>query len=95
MSEGKVEFRRARTGDIEAAIPLLYSSGPAVFDFIFKHAGHTSQDFLRYTLSDGAGELGYRNHVVGEMDGKVIAIGAAFGGETTLPFFLSAARQIA
>jgi len=95
MSAETVQFRRASPGDLEAAIPLLYSSGPPVFDYIFKHAGHSSQDFLRYTFMDGAGELGYKNHVVGEMNGKVIAIGAAFGGDTTLPFFLAAARQIA
>lgn len=85
-----VHFRDATPKDVDAAIPLIFSSGPGAFDYIFSPKPGQAQEFLRYTFQDGAGEFGYKNHIVGELDGKVVAIGAAFDGESTLNFFLAA-----
>ncbi|MFN8383938.1 MAG: GNAT family N-acetyltransferase [Anaerolineales bacterium] len=89
-----VHFRNATPKDVDAAVPLIFSSGPGAFNYIFSPKPGLAQEFLRYTFQDGAGELGYKNHIVGELDGKVVAVGAAFDGETTLKFFLAAGRQI-
>ncbi len=89
-----VHFRDATPKDVDAAIPLIFSSGPGAFDYIFSPKPGQAQEFLRYTFQDGSGEFGYKNHVVGEFDGKVVAIGAAFDGESTLKFFLAMGRQI-
>ena len=89
-----VHFRDATPKDVDAAIPLIFSSGPGAFDYIFSPKPGQAQEFLRYTFQDGAGEFGYKNHIVGELDGKVVAVGAAFDGDTTLNFFLAAGRQI-
>jgi ribosomal protein S18 acetylase RimI-like enzyme len=99
MSEGlvksEVRFRPATAADVAAAVPLIHSSGPAAFDYVFALAGgDDAQGFLRYAFVDGAGEFGWRNHVVGELDGKVVAAGAGFSGSTKWPFTLAAARQI-
>jgi ribosomal protein S18 acetylase RimI-like enzyme len=88
MSDETVQFREARTGDVDEAVPLIYSSGPAAFDFVFSRKTGQSLEFLRFAFLDG------KNHIVGEQNGKVIAIGTAFDGSTGFPFFLSAARQI-
>ena len=40
MSHQTVQFRTAVSGHVEAAIPLIYSSGPAAFD------GSTALPFL-------------------------------------------------
>ncbi|WP_449424134.1 GNAT family N-acetyltransferase [Rhodanobacter lindaniclasticus] len=53
-----------------------------------------AQAFLRRAFVDGAGEFGWRNHVVGELDGVVVAAGAGYGGATKWPFTRAAARQI-
>jgi ribosomal protein S18 acetylase RimI-like enzyme len=88
-------FRPAAPADAPAAVPLIYSSGPAAFDYVFALAGHTAaQEFLRRAFVDGAGEFGWRNHWVGELDGRVVAVGAGYGGESGLAFMLAAARQI-
>ncbi len=88
-------FRPAQADDVETAIPLIYSSGPAAFDYVFKHpARGSAQDFLRYAFLDGVGEFGYRNHTVAEVEGKVVGIGAGFSGREAMPFTLAAARQI-
>src|SRR5690349_17593769 len=94
MSDETIQFREAGPGDVEEAVPLIYSSGPAAFDFVFSRKPGQSLEFLHFAFLDGAGEMGYKNHIVGEQNGRVIAVGAAFDGSTGFPFFLSAARQI-
>ncbi|MCJ1884676.1 GNAT family N-acetyltransferase [Pseudomonas sp. LA21] len=88
-------FRRARPDDVDAAIPLIYSSGPDAFDYAFARPGRNSaQDFLRYAFLQGGGQFGWRQHWVGERDGEVVAAGTVFGGEVNLGYMLAATRQI-
>jgi ribosomal protein S18 acetylase RimI-like enzyme len=90
-----LRFRPATPADADAAVPLIYSSGPAAFDYVFAVPGRgTAQEFLRRAFTDGAGEFGCRNHVVGLREGRVVAAGAAWNGSSTLAFTLAAARQI-
>ena len=89
------QFRPATAADADAAVPLIYSSGPAAFDFVFSVPGRASAlDFLRHAFLDGAGEFGFRNHVVAEHNGAVVATGAAWGHRSNPGFALAAARQI-
>jgi hypothetical protein len=62
-------------------VPLIYSSGPAAFDFVFATEKHSAQDFLRTAFIDGAGEFGFRNHTVAVAKNIVVGIGAAFSGD--------------
>ena len=88
-------FRRARPADVDAAVPLIYSSGPDAFDYAFARPGRNSaQDFLRYAFLQGGGQFGWRQHWVGEHDGQVVAAGTVFGGEANLGYLLAATRQI-
>jgi len=89
-----VTFRPASPGDAADVVPLIYSSGPAAFDYVFTLPGRVSAlEFLHRAFVDGAGEFGFRNHVVGVADGAV-AVGAAWSGDANLAFTLAAARQI-
>jgi ribosomal protein S18 acetylase RimI-like enzyme len=91
----QVQFRRATPGDAEAAVPLIYSSGPDAFDYVFMaRDGGDALGFLQHCFVDGAGEFGWRNHWVGVIGDRVVAVGAGYGGETKWPFTLAAARQI-
>jgi ribosomal protein S18 acetylase RimI-like enzyme len=90
-----LNFRPAVAADAEAAVPLILSSGPAAFDYVFAVPGKaTASEFLLRAFRDGAGEFGWRNHVVAERDGQVVAAGAGWSGEAGLVFTLAAARQI-
>jgi len=90
-----IAIRQARPADSGAAVPLIYSSGPAAFDFVFSHPRRgLPLDFLHRAFIDGSGEFGYRNHIVVEVDGAVIGVGAGYSGATALSFTLAAARQI-
>ena len=91
----EVTFRPATPSDADAAVPLIYSSGPAAFDYVFSVPGRaTALQFLHRAFVDGAGEFGHRNHVVGVLEGRVVAAGAAWNGTSTLAYTLAAARQI-
>jgi ribosomal protein S18 acetylase RimI-like enzyme len=95
MTLAGLTFRPATAADMAAAVPLIHSSGPAAFDYVFAVPGMgDAQAFLRRAFADGAGEFGWRNHVVGVLDGVVVAVGAGFGGDTKWRFTLAAARQI-
>lgn len=91
----QVRFRPAAATDVGAAVPLIHSSGPAAFEYVFAVPGRSdAQAFLRHAFVDGAGEFGWRNHCVGELDGRVVAVGAGYGASTHWAFTLAAARQI-
>jgi ribosomal protein S18 acetylase RimI-like enzyme len=95
MTMAELGFRPARAADVAAAVPLIHSSGPEAFEFVFAVPGvGDGQAFLRRAFVDGAGEFGWRNHVVGVLDGAVVAVGAGYGGDTKWPFTWAAARQI-
>lgn len=82
-----IVLRPATPDDADAAIPLIYSSGPAVLDYIF--TSRNKEDVfacMRRGFVRNAGELGYAIHTVAELDGKIVGIGAAFAGDTTLRF---------
>lgn len=90
-----VILRPARPEDVGAALPLLYSTGPDLFDYTFKHVTKGSAlDFLQHAFVDGKGEFGYQNHIVVVRHDAVVGIGAAFSGEQVLGFSLAVARQI-
>jgi ribosomal protein S18 acetylase RimI-like enzyme len=90
-----LSFRPADPADVDDAVPLIYSSGPSAFDYVFGVPGGISAlEFLRRAFVDGAGEFGYRNHVVGVDHGVCVAIGAVWSGASSLAFMLAAVRQI-
>jgi ribosomal protein S18 acetylase RimI-like enzyme len=94
-NEPTVTFRAAEAGDADQAVPLIYSSGPAAFDYVFSHdrPGHALA-FLRFAFADGGGEFGFRNHVVALQDGGIVGAGAAWDGRVALRFTVAAAAQI-
>ena len=88
-------FRPARASDADAAVPLILSSGPAAFSYVFDVPGRgDAGPFLRRAFAHGGGEFGWRNHVVGELDGRVVAAGAAWSGRATPRFTRAALGQV-
>jgi ribosomal protein S18 acetylase RimI-like enzyme len=88
-------FRPARADDVYLAVPLIYSSGPLAFDYIFHHPRKgRSLDFLRAAFVDKRGEFSYSNHTVAEQDRQIVGVGACFSGDSTLSFTVAAALQL-
>jgi ribosomal protein S18 acetylase RimI-like enzyme len=88
-------FRAATPADVADAVPLIYSSGPAEFDYVFDIGGtRDAQAFLRFAYLHGGGEFGWQVHRVAEIGGRVAAVGAAFDGRAVLRFTIANALQI-
>jgi ribosomal protein S18 acetylase RimI-like enzyme len=91
----EVQFRKATPKDADAAIPLIYSSGPAAFDYVLAHRTRIdSQEFLHRAFIQGGSEFGYENHDIGVSDGKVVAIGTGFNGEERNNFTLATLKML-
>ena len=94
-NQAALTFRAASQADVADAVPLIYSSGPAAFDYVFDIGGtRDAQAFLRFAYLHGGGEFGWRAHRIAEVGGQVAAVGAAFDGRTVLRFAIAAALQI-
>ncbi|MBI41847.1 MAG: GNAT family N-acetyltransferase [Leptospiraceae bacterium] len=88
-------FRAATPNDAKVIAPLVYSSGPAAFDYIFSHKTKLNAiDFLSRTLQKPGGEFGYKNHRVAEINGTPVGVATSFSGSESLSFMLVAIRQI-
>lgn len=80
------EIRDARPEDVEAMVPLIFSSGPDAFNYVFSHRTKVSaQGFLARAFLREDSDFSYRNHVAGTLDGRVIASGAVFRGTEMIP----------
>lgn len=75
-----LQLRPARAADASALVPLVYDAGSAAFDYILAHGRHRATDFLRFALADGHGLIGWRNHHVAVLDGRVVASAAFYSG---------------
>jgi ribosomal protein S18 acetylase RimI-like enzyme len=88
-------FRAAAPVDVADVVPLIYSSGPAAFDYVFDIGGTKgAREFLRFAYLAGEGEFGWRAHRVAETAGQIAAAGAAFDGRDVLRFTIANVLRI-
>ena len=93
--QATLTFRAATPKDVADAVPLIYSSGPSAFDYVFNIGGsRDARAFLSFAYLQGGGEFGWQTHRVGEIGGRVVATGAAFDGRAVLRFTTAGALQI-
>jgi ribosomal protein S18 acetylase RimI-like enzyme len=86
--------RPAQASDIDAAVPLIYSSGIQAFEYGFSHSNYQALDFLRFAFSDGRGFFGWRNHSVVTLDKSVVGIGAFYSGGDYLRLSIGLVWQV-
>lgn len=91
----EIQFRPAQSGDVKQAVPLIYSSGPEIFDFIFGHKTKGSaHEYLTSAFLNGKGELGFQNLTLAVVDDLVVGSGTCFSGTEKSRFKLPGARHI-
>ncbi len=67
-------IRPARAEDANAAIPLIYSSGPKVWDLLFGNGEpQSSLSYLRDAWISGLGVAGFKAYWLAEQNGQVLA----------------------
>lgn len=90
-----IQFRPCTPADAMLAVPLIISSGPAAFDYIF--ADSTSQQtapFVSKAFVQGGMELGYDVHTAMLLDGHLVAVAGFWHHQQVLRFTLAGAWQI-
>lgn len=76
-----IVIRPATVADVDALVPLVYSSGPLAFDYVFspRQPGGTRR-FLHFALSGDEGAFSHRQHHVAVKDGVVVGSVMLHGG---------------
>ncbi len=90
-----ISFRPCLPSDAIKAAPLIISSGPDAFRYIF--AVDSLEDverFVTYAFKQGEGELGYENHIAVIQNDTLVAVGAIWSSKDMLRFTLQGMRQI-
>ncbi len=91
----EIAFRPCQPSDVDAAVPLIYSSGPAAFDYVFcDRSAEQSLAFLRQTFVRGKSEFGYQQHTAVLQANRVVGIGAVRTADQNWGFTLAAATEI-
>ncbi|TRX55850.1 GNAT family N-acetyltransferase [Thalassomonas sp. M1454] len=70
----QIDIRQASASDCNQATPLIFSSGPAAFNYIFPNPSR----FLKYSFNKGQSQFGFNNHYLAILDGQVVATIACF-----------------
>lgn len=90
-----IAFRACTPDDAELAVPLIISSGPSAFDYIFADSElEQTPHFVRRAFRDDGMELGHSVHTAMLLDGRLSAVGALWHAGHALPFMTAGVRQI-
>jgi len=90
-----ITFRPCVRDDVDQAVELIYSSGPAAFNYVFCQAGAEQPlDFLRRAFLAGDSEFGFQQHIAIERDGVLVGVGAVRFAKQQWGFTLSAFKHI-
>ncbi|MDF3821604.1 GNAT family N-acetyltransferase [Leptospira sp. 96542] len=72
MQNQTITIRQATPSDNVATIPLIHSSGPKAWDFVFTAGSKTSFEFLNYAFTKRGNTISYTNHWVACIEGRVV-----------------------
>jgi ribosomal protein S18 acetylase RimI-like enzyme len=75
-----MKIRKAQKDDIGNIAELIYSSGPDLYDFIYKTNNRAAIEFIRYEFESGKGFCGYNNVTLAIQNEKIVATGCFFDG---------------
>ena len=94
MKFDNIELRPSKKEEVAQAVPLIYSSGPPSFEYVFKNDRVVAQDFLRYAFVREGGEFSYQNHFSLYWEDKMVGIGSVFDAKQASGFTLADAMNI-
>ncbi len=88
-----IQFRIAQASDQNEACPLIYSSAPEIFDYMFA-LKKPALEFLQFAFVNESGLFGHKNHVVATVKDKVVGIGAFYSGKEYISLGLGNTKQV-
>lgn len=87
-------IRKATAQDAIACVPLVYSAGPELFDYIYAHAGFKPQQFIEAEFAQSTGFMGHKLHWVAEQDGDVVGVCALYSRKDLLAMNIATTARI-
>ena len=88
-------IRPARAEDASAAAPLIFSSGPDAFNYVFSHRTRVNAEgFIAHAFACDRGEFSWRYFWIVEVDGAVAGTASGYTGADARDFLWPAVRQI-
>jgi len=72
LSDKNFSIRAALPGDVEGAVPLIYSSGPKAWSFVFQEGKISPFDFLRSSFVKRGNTISYTNHYVVSIGDSIV-----------------------
>ena len=75
---GKIALRKSQKSEVNIAVPLIYSSGPPSFEYVFKNDQVGAIDFLKHAFVRVGGEFSYDNHYSLYLNNEMVGIGSVF-----------------
>lgn len=85
----QISFRKCIPTDVNEVVPLIYSSGPAAFSFVFTNKTKSATDFLTYAFQKKGGEFSYDNHYALLLDDQIVGAGSVFNSKRAKGFAAS------
>ncbi len=80
-----MDFRHCTPEDKNDVVPLIYSSGPKTFDYVFSlDYASQSQDFLHYAYQCKQGQFSFSEHTVATVENSIVAGGCLTSGNQML-----------
>lgn len=89
-----MELRPSKKEEVAQAVPLIYSSGPPTFEYVFKNDKVGAIDFLNHVFVREGGEFSYQNHYSLYDEGKMVGIGSVFSSKESTKFTVADALNI-
>ncbi|TGL24424.1 GNAT family N-acetyltransferase [Leptospira yanagawae] len=89
-----VIIRNAKIEDVSQIIPLIHSSGPVAWNFVFQEGNITPFDFLNRAYVRRRNTISYTNHFVAELDGAVVGSILSYTQPSFLALTAGTALQI-
>jgi ribosomal protein S18 acetylase RimI-like enzyme len=66
------QIRNAQATDVDAMVPLIHSSGPKAWDYVFDEGPIDSKHFLASAFTKHKNTISYSNHYVASIGDKVV-----------------------
>ncbi len=79
-----INFRKAEPDDIRVVLPMIYSSGPHEFDYIFNVGNKTTADYLLFAFPTRLGTQSHRAFTVATVHRQFVGISAFYTGSDNL-----------
>jgi len=77
----EIKIKKSNPKEVDIAAPLIYSSGPDAFEYVFKNKEVSAVDFLKHAFVRKGGEFSFDNHYSLYADDQMVGIGSVFNAK--------------